>query len=134
MTIHRLPKRSEPVADRDPEIQEVRDALAQVLGERKIRVMSRATRIRQLVLYSLLVLLLAYVTAISVQANRNQHALIANCYAVQTNARNFNALVDRIVNTYATSPVLSPAQRQSRIAFFDGAKQTVPKCPPIGIE
>jgi hypothetical protein len=114
----------------DRDIADVRDALAQVLGEHKVRVTTRAARIRQLILYTLLILVLAYVTTISVKADRNQHALIANCYATQANARNFNALVDRVVQTYKTSPVLTPEQRKSRIAFFDGAKQTVPHCPP----
>jgi hypothetical protein len=110
---------------------DIRDALAQVLGEKKIRVVTRATRIRQLILYTLLILLLAYVTTISVEANRNQKALIATCYATQANTRSFNALVDRVIATYRSSPVLSPEQRKTRIALFAGAKQAVPHCPPF---
>jgi hypothetical protein len=126
MTLNRRPRRNVEMS----EDQDIRDALAQALGEKRIRVTTRVGRIRQLILYALLILLLAYVTTISVKAEHNQHALIANCYATQDNARSFNALVDRITNTYRTSPVLTPAQRRNRIAFFDGAKQTVPDCPP----
>jgi len=115
----------------DYEDPEVRDALAQVLGEKKVRAVSTRTRIRLLVVYALLVGVLAYVTTISVETKRGQRELVAQCYAAQSNARSFNALVDRIVHTYSTSPVLSASQRRARVAFFAGAKQTVPQCPPL---
>ena len=117
--------------DYEGEDRDVRDALAQVLNEKKVRVVSHWTRIRLLVVYTLLIGVLAYVTTISVESHRNQHALIANCYATQANARSFNKLVDRVVHTYRTSPVLTPAQRRERVSFFRGTKQTVPTCPPL---
>ena len=117
--------------DYEGEDRDVRVALAQVLNEKRVRVVSHATRIRLLVVYALLIGLLAYVTTISVETQHGQKELIAQCHAAQDNARNFNALVDRIVHTYETSPVLTPSQRKTRVAFFAGAKQTVPQCPPL---
>ena len=118
---------------------DVREALAQALGERKVRLTDRR----------LLILFLACVTALTwlgvqqrsvdqavARANRDrehfERAIIDNCRTNQKNTEKFNAFVDRIIASYATSPVLTPAQRQQRVDFFSGAKQSVPLCPPLG--
>ena len=117
--------------DYEGEDRDVRDALAQVLNEKKVRVVSHATRIRLLVVYTLLICLLAYVTTIALEAKRGQRELIVQCHVEQTNARKINGIVERTITAYRTSPVLTPAQRKSRVALFADAKQTVPKCPPL---
>ena len=112
---------------------DVREALAQALGERKLRINDRR----------LLVLFLCFVAALvwigfqqerldrqQARLNEQSRTLIANCYANRDNTIGFNSFIDKIVATYATSPVLDAEQRKSRIALMAGAKQHVPNCPP----
>ena len=111
----------------DPDVDDdVREALAQALGERKLRITDR----RLLILFVCFVAALMFMGVQQQRMDRQQNALIINCNANRANTIAFNSFIDKITATYATSPVLNEAQRQSRIALLSGAKQHVPNCPP----
>lgn len=116
---------------------DIREALAQALGERKVRLTDR----RLLILFVCLVAALAWLGLQQRAANDAVHranvdrqhfeqAAVLNCHANRRNTVKFNAFVGRIVEAYRTSPVLTPQQQRERADFFAGAKQVVPKCPP----
>lgn len=112
---------SEELVDHD-----IREALAQALGERN-RMLYR----RLLVAF---VFLVAATTLVlwrqGEEREQFDRGIVTACAASRENAHKFNDLIDRIRTTYRTSPVLTPRQRAARIAFFEGADQTIPRCPP----
>ena len=105
---------------------DVREALAQALGERKLRITDR----RLLILFLCFVAALAWLGIQQERGNKQQHQLVVSCFANRDNTIAFNSFIDKIQATYATSPVLNADQRKSRIALLAGAKQQVPNCPP----
>lgn len=120
---------------------DVREALAQALGERKVRLTDR----RLLVCYLLLVAVIVWlavqqqhashaVERANVDRHRFESAAVMNCQANRENTIRFNAFVARLIRTYQTSPVLTPAQRRDRVHFFDGLRQQVPTCPPAPLK
>lgn len=105
--------------------RDIRDALATALRER-----NRMIYRRMLVLFVAFVAATTLVLYLITQAqHRFERGVVVSCHASQVNARNFNELIDRITDTYKTSPVLTPAQRRDRVAFFRGSKQQIPVCP-----
>lgn len=118
--------------DRDPDLidYEIREALAQALRERKVRLTDR----RLLILYGMLVFVLIMGGLLFQRSNadrhRFEHAVITNCTQNRTNTIAFDHFIDKLVQSYATSPVLTPKQRRERAAFFAEVRQEVPTCPP----
>jgi hypothetical protein len=93
---------------------------------------------RLLILYILIIVVFASVLGIvrndQQESDREriafENAIVMNCEANQENTENFNDLIDRLLETYQASTVLTPEERQQRIDFFTPAKGEVPKCPP----
>ena len=105
---------------------DVREALATVLGERNRMLYWR-------LLFGFLFIVMVSTAFLWRQSENQKHfrqQITIACLENQHNARNFNALIDRLTDTYKTSPVLTQRQRDERVAFFRGAKETVPQCPP----
>jgi cobalamin biosynthesis Mg chelatase CobN len=102
----------------------------------------RAMDKRLLVLYVLIIVVFASVLGIVRNEQRQsdedriqfENAIVDNCVANKRNTENFNNLIDRLLQTYADSPVLSEEERQQRIDFFTPAKGEVPECPPKFLE
>lgn len=123
--------------------------MAIALGEKRFRLTSKQQRRRQLALYVVGLLVLAYISTLTVrthvQTERMQHAQVAyerdrarferlsvmNCQANRENTIAFNSFIDKVVTIYFTSPVLSSTQRKARGEFLATGKQTVPNCPPL---
>jgi len=122
MLTHRRHKvTNEELVDRD-----VREALATALGERNRMLYWR-------LLFGFLFIAMVSTLFLYRQSEGQKHfreQIVSACHQNQHNARNFNALIDRLTDAYATSPVLTQRQRDERVAFFKGAKETVPQCPP----
>lgn len=118
----------------DPALNE---ALADALGGAKLRKMDR----RLLWLYAFTTAVAIFLTfLIGRQVDQNNHdrlrfeaASIANCVANQDNTRHLNDFITAIQQTYRTSPVLTPAEIEQRVAFMEKAKTVVPDCPPEGL-
>lgn len=98
---------------------DVRLALAEALGERKVRLTDR----RLLVLYLTVVALFVGLGFVVQQ-------LVASCEDTRANTQAFNEFIDKVVTTTAASPTLEPAERRLRAEFFKTAKQDLPECPP----
>jgi hypothetical protein len=113
---------------------DVREALATALGER-----NRHLYQRLLVMFALVVLI-GYFTLDGIHSAQEQsdrdrarfeRSIVTNCESVVANTRRFNELIDKLVYAYATSPALTPKQREERSALLANSKQDVPVCPPL---
>lgn len=62
--------------------------------------------------------------------HRFERAVIANCELNRANTIAFDHFIDKLIESYRTSPVLTPKQQRERAAFFVEVKQQVPTCPP----
>jgi hypothetical protein len=111
----------------DPQI---RDALAVALNEKAVRITVRLTDKRLLILYVLAIAYGAALLGIVDARTADRDALIAACQDTRSNAVVLNKALDRLAESSSTSPILSPAERKARAAFYDGLRQTVPTCPP----
>lgn len=104
----------------DPFERHIANAIAEALGERKVRLNDR----RLIVLWLVVMLLFGLLATYVVQGRRNaesfERQIIANCYA-------FNRFISSIQATTAASHALTQKQIDQRVAFYDKAKQ---KCPP----
>lgn len=125
------------MADPDGIDSDVREALAVVLRERNRMIYWRLLCIFLAVVIAATVILYeqsaakkrAEATRAATQA-QFERGIVLTCHQNQANVRKFNDLIDRLLASYSTSPVLTQAQRDARVAFLKPAKQTVPTCPP----
>lgn len=109
---------------------DINEALAQALGERKVRLTDR----RLLILYGGLVLAFVLFGVLyqrgEAERHRFERIVTVNCESNRSNTIAFNHFIDKLVTSYQTSPVLTPKQRHERAVFFAEVKQQVPACPP----
>lgn len=115
----------------DYEDPQVRDALAMALGEKKIKVTSRAQRVRSLIIYALLVVGLVWVGTQQQNADRQGAQIVRACHDNQDNAQVLNDFVNKIVQAAKTNPGYSPAVRRERVESYEELHQKVPECPPL---
>lgn len=91
-------------------------------------------RVRMLTLYVVMVVLLAGFAYVYQRAESDRRSferkIVANCISNRDNTVRFNAFIDRLVDTYQTSRVLTEAEKEQRTKFFAAAKGRVPECPP----
>ena len=103
--------------------REVRDALAVALNEKKLRIATRWNDRRMLILYVVGVVIVSLMLS-------GYHGLATACDDNRQNAMVLNAALDKMSESAATSPVLTPSERRERAAFYAGLRQSVPSCPP----
>lgn len=123
-----------PSNERGPTGDHGQDGLRGARGERGIE--SKLTYQKRLTLYVVGIILIAFFAATITQLyraqsdlRRTQEQTTANCYGTQSNARNFNGFIDKLIATYEASRVLTPAEKKQRTRFFARAKSVVVPCP-----
>jgi hypothetical protein len=93
----------------------------------------RLTDARLLIIFVLMIVLLGVVWT---YAKVNSDALTdfrrqsnANCESNRKNTQAFNAFIGTLQGVTLGSPLLSKADREQRVDFYQAAKQPVPRCP-----
>jgi hypothetical protein len=116
--------------DPDSLDQDVRDALAMALNEKRLRITVKLTDRRLLLLYVLVIAAFIALGALVQARTSDRDGLIGACQDTRQNAVTLNKALDQLALSAQTSPILTRAERAQRAKFYDGLHQTVPTCPP----
>lgn len=114
---------------------DITEAIAAALGERKVRLSDRRLLLIYLFVVLLIVITTSYLGHNQRQANLDrrefEYAASKNCLANRQNTVNFNAFIDKLIASYRQSKLLTPQEKEERSRLFTGAKLEVPDCPPF---
>lgn len=113
--------------------KDVRAALAQALGERKVRLTDRRLLILFLAFVAGLVWLGAQqqsLTSAQHRFDRQARQLVVTCETTQGNVETLNTAMDRLRQAAEANPAYSPAIRRARATAYAQLHQKVATCPP----